>query len=296
MLLVLALLGCRNEPQATTSAPTPSKANGAQTSACGELPCQRFASSVDALRFVLARRPRVLAFGESHALKGAQDVLTTTERFRDDFLPVLREAGATTLVVELIQPPTGCEVERAAVEQVQKPVLERQDSGNQERFIDLGHRARALGIVPLILEPSCADFTPVRQAGPDGVVALLELIALQTRGKLERLAPKTSAPAIIVAYGGAIHNDIAGPGEAKPFSFGGAVSRAVQGEYVAVDLIVPEYVGDNEAWQALPWHRYWPDLAKEGVVLIEAKPSEFTIIVEAGRGRKAGTSTAVAPQ
>lgn len=262
------------------------------TSPCHPLQCRNFTTSEAALVSVLEQRPSVIAFGESHALRGAADVLTATERFGADYLPLLRSRGASTLVVELINPPAGCEQEKAAVAAVQKPVVERQDTGNQDRFVQLGHRARELHMVPLILEPTCRDFVPVRQAGPDGVAALLELIASQTRGKLERLAAQAPTGALVVAYGGGIHNDIAEEGESKPFAFGAELSRATQGKYVAVDLIVPEFVGDTDVWKALPWYQFWPKLRNEGVVLIETKPSEFTLILERGKLRPQPDATA----
>lgn len=254
-------------------------------SLCGSLVCREFPTSLDALRAVLESRPAVVAFGESHALRGAADVLTATERFGDEFLPVLRANGAATLVVELINPPTGCETEKAAVAAVQKPIVERQDTGNQDRFVTLGHRARALSMVPLILEPTCADFVPVRQAGPDGVAALLELIAAQTRGKLERLSAHAKPGEVVLAYGGGIHNDIAAPGETKPFAFGAGLGQTTGGRYIAVDLIVPEFVGDTEVWRSLPWYEYWPRLSQRGVTLIQTKPGEYTLIMERDRRR-----------
>lgn len=287
LCVLVLVVGCRETQRASDSDVAPPEP-AATTSTCHPLQCKHFTTSAEALTSLLELRPAVIAFGESHALRGGADVLTATERFGAEYLPLLRSRGASTLVVELINPPAGCDQERAAVEAVQKPVVERQDTGNQERFVQLGHRAKALRMVPLILEPTCADFVPVRQAGSDGVAALLELIASQTAGKLVRLAARASAGELVVAYGGAIHNDIAAEGEAKPFAFGAELSRATQGKYLAVDLIVPEFVGDSEVWKALPWYQFWPRLGHEGVVLIETKFNEFTLILERGQVRPPG--------
>ena len=296
MLLVASfcLGGCR---ETSNEAPRERAPEPPQppASICGGMECRSFGTSSEAIASLLERRPLVIAFGESHALRGAPDVLTATERFGTDYLPLLSARGASTLVVELINPPSGCEKEKAAVAAVQRPVVERQDDGNQERFVQLGHRARALNVVPLILEPTCTDFVPVRQAGPDGVAALLELIAVQTRDKLERLTARMAPGAFVVAYGGGIHNDIAAEGETKPFAFGAALNRATSGRYLAVDLIVPEFVGDTDVWKALPWYQHWPRLAKQGVVLIETRPNEFTLILERGKLRQAPTSATTAP-
>src|SRR5690606_21086509 len=227
---VFCVAACRETPR-SDDVPVAPPEPPPVASPCAPLICTPFATSEQALSFVLDLRPRVIAFGESHALRGGADVMTATERFGADYLPLLRDRGASTLVVELINPPTGCEQEKAAVVEVQKPVVERQDAGNQERFVALGHRARALRMTPLLLEPACSDFAPVRQAGPDGVAALLELIANQTRAKLERLAAKTTSDELLVAYGGAVHNDIAIEGQSKPFAFGAELSRVTGGRY-----------------------------------------------------------------
>lgn len=239
------------------------------------------------MTFVLASKPRVVAFGESHALHGAENVLTATERFGAVVLPLLRNHGASTLIVELVDPPRGCPQEQAAVAAVQKPVVESQDSDNQTRFVQLGHRARELNMVPLLLEPSCDDFRAVRQAGADGVAALLDLITVQTRQKVERILPRLPEHEMIVAYGGALHNDIAGPDQAKPFAFGADLQRLTSQRYVAIDLIVPEFVGTNETWRSLPWYPYWPSFSQTGVTLVQTKPGEYTLILERDQRREA---------
>lgn len=291
---VFLAAACREAPR-PDAAPVAPPEPPPVVSSCAPLVCTPFATSQQALASVLDLRPRVIAFGESHALRASPDVMTATERFGAEYLPLLRDRGASTLVVELINPPTGCEQEKAAVVAVQKPVVERQDAGNQERFVQLGHRARELRMTPLLLEPTCSDFAPVRQAGADGVAALLELIAGQTRAKLERLVARVAPDELLVAYGGAVHNDIAGEGQNKPFAFGAELSRVTGGKYVAVDLIVPEFVGDTDVWKALPWYPHWPKLATEGVVLIQTNPNEFTLILERGKRRilPEGTPSAV---
>lgn len=290
MILLGSLASCkpRTEPPKPRTESPHTDSTGAE---CGELRCITFATSGDALAFVLASKPRVVAFGESHALHGAQDVLTATERFGAAVLPLLRNHGASTLIVELVDPPRGCPEEKAAVAAVQKPVVQSQDSGNQARFVHLGHRARELNMVPLLLEPSCDDFRAVRQAGADGVAALLDLITVQTRQKVERLLPRLPDHELLVAYGGALHNDIAAPGESKPFAFGADLWRLTSQRYVAFDLIVPEFVGSNETWRSLPWYPYWPNFARTGVTLIETKPGDYTLILERNQRRAAPDMT-----
>lgn len=263
---------------------------------CGDLECRRFDSASEALSSLLVNAPRVVAFGESHALNDAEPVLTATERFGAELLPLLRDRGAAALVVELVNPPQGCEGEKAAVSAVQKPVVERQDPGNQTRFVELGHRAKALGVEPFLLEPSCSDFAGVQRAGQDGIAALLELITSQTRDKLQRFHARLPPEKMIVAYGGAIHNDIASSEESKPFAFGAALTDVTRGRYMAVDLIVPEFVGETEVWRSLAWYPYWTSISSSpsGVVLVRTGTHEFTLFLERGRLRTTPAAPGVA--
>lgn len=252
---------------------------------CDRTTWQHFASVESAFASVLSTKPRVVAIGETHARRDAPDVLTATERFASNLLPIAKGQGANVLVVELLSPPGGCETETKAVAAVQKPVVAQQDDQNQDRFIALGHRARALQMTPLVLEPTCDEFAVVRKAGADGVAAMLELIATHTRAKLERLVGKVAEDELIVAYGGALHNNL---GADAPFAFGEHVKRVTSGRYVALDLIVPEYVADTEAWRKLPWYGCWPELASKGVTLVQSAPGEFTLFMDAALKRSAG--------
>lgn len=260
---------------------------------CGPYRCTRYDTAAEAFDAVLAKRPRVLALGEAHPRRDAPDVLSATERFASELLPVARRGGADALVVELLQPPTGCPTETEAVRSAQKPVVEQQDPGNIDRFVQLGHRARELGMVPLVLEPSCEEFARVRQAGGDGVVAMLELITEHSEEKLVRLLERTQArDSLIVAYGGAMHNDLSKPDQTPPaFSFGPQLLERTAGRYVALDLIVPEYIADTPAWQKLAWYPYYPALRHPGVTLIEVGPHEYTLILRPNQAR-AGNATA----
>ena len=275
-----------SQPTAPPALSAQAPESEAPTPTCGPLVCTRYDTAADAFNAVLAKRPRVLAVGEAHARRGAPDVLSATERFGEELLPLAQRAGAKALIVELLQPPTGCPSDTESVRAAQKPVVEQQDAQNQDRFVELGHRARALDIVPLLLEPTCQEFARVRQAGADGVAAMLELITEHSRAKLSRLLTQTEKRAsLLLAYGGALHNDIASDGEDKPFAFGADLLKQTNGRYIALDLIVPEYVAPTPAWQALPWYQYFQSMHHEGVTLIEHGPHEYTLILRPNQTR-----------
>src|SRR5690606_15632718 len=95
---VFCVAACRETPR-SDDVPVAPPEPPPVASPCAPLICTPFATSEQALSFVLDLRPRVIAFGESHALRGGADVMTATERFGADYLPLLRDRGASTLVV-----------------------------------------------------------------------------------------------------------------------------------------------------------------------------------------------------
>lgn len=258
---------------------------------CGALHCRRYPDASAALVAVLRRSPEILAFGEAHALAGAH-VATATERFERELLPLLAERGATELVVELLAPASGCAPTVESVRKEQQPVVEQQAEGNQDRFVQLGHTSRRLGIVPYILEPTCEEYQSVVDAGPDSIVRMLELIAIKSEQRLTRFWQKNQAlqrpaaleavtgPArLVLAYGGAMHNDIDVPPEKQAFAFGKKLLERTRGRYIALDLIVPEYIKSTEVWRALPWYPHFDATnAPEDVTLFQTDEHSYTLI------------------
>jgi hypothetical protein len=222
--------------------------------ACGAFECLDFASEKDAFAYVLRDRPRVLGVGESHAQRGAPAVRSATRRFGEDLLPLLA-GSATDLVIELLTPDPKCKREQtAAVEERTKPITQPQAATNQNEFVTLGFAAKKLGIAPRALSPSCDEYQSVLDAGEDDVLRFLSLIADVTVRDVSELLTKRSEPAMIVAYGGALHNDVSPREGRESFSYAARLQQRTQGRYVEVDLIVPEFVRDEEPWKGLPWY------------------------------------------
>ena len=220
--------------------------------ACGALDCLAFASPGAAFDYVLQSNPRVLAIGEAHAQDDRPGIPSSTRRFAEQLLPNL--AGKSKhIVIELLL--ANCE--RRTVEAVKKqqaPVTEHQAKSNQNEFVTLGKVAQRWGVEPLGLTPECAEYEAAAGAGDEGVARLLTLIADQTAKEIEALLAKPeTANEILLTYGGALHNDLnPRPGQAA-WSFGPRLAQATQNRYVELDLIVPEFIKDTEAWRNLPW-------------------------------------------
>jgi hypothetical protein len=244
--------------------------------------CAQYASAREALDDVLALQPRALGVGEAHAPKGAT-APSAAKHFTDELLPPL--AGRTSdLLVELMMPPRGCLDAAAEVKRAQQPITQRQAETDQNEYLVMGERARALGVVPDMLRPSCADMDMVRDAGDDVVGASLSLIARLSgaqAGKLLDRDERSDADLgkMVVVYGGLLHNDLTPPPERAGWSYAVGLDAKLHGRFVALDLVVPEYITDDESWRSLPWHKDY-DRAKLGakVTLLRTDPRSFVLL------------------
>ena len=76
-----------------------------------------------------------------------------------------------------------------------------------------------------------------------------------------------------------MHNDLAPKEGREKFSFGPSLDKHIAGSYVELDLIVPEYIKDNDTWRSLPWFSHY-DAGKMGdrVTLFKTGPKSYTLI------------------
>jgi len=237
-----------------------------------------FPTAQAAFAYVLKSQPRVLAIGEAHAQEGTTGVRSSTRRFAEDLLPLL--AGkAKHIVIELLV--ANCKPSTvAAVKKEQAPVTLHQAKGNQNEFLTLGKYAQRLGIEPQALNPDCAQYEAIAASGDESVSRLLELVAAQTASAVEHLLTQPdAADNVILSYGGALHNDLHPRAGQEAWSFGPKLEQASQGQYVELDLIVPEFVKDTEAWRNMPW---FPAFDREHLsneaLLYRPAPGSFALI------------------
>jgi len=233
---------------------------------CGALECRQYDSFVDAFESTLRGHPLAVAVGEAHAQFGTS-VPSSAKHFADEILPRLK-GRASDLLVELMNPPTGCAKTTEVVRQEQTAVTRSQAPTDQGEYVAMGDKARALGIVPDLLRPTCADLDAVKAAGEDAIPASLSMIARLTRAQATKLLARDAAsPAdrekMVVTYGGAIHIDPSPPPERADWSFGPALVAATGGRYVAVDVFVPELIDGSESWKRRPFTAHY-DRAKLG--------------------------------
>jgi hypothetical protein len=248
----------------------------------GGLSCTQFDSPREAMLAALAGDARVVAIGEAHAPKGAT-ATSAAKRFTDDLLPLL--AGrASDLLVELMMPPKGCADAAAEVRQKQAPATSQQAPTNQNEYLTMGDRARALGVVPDMLRPSCADMDGVRDAGDGAIEASLEMIARLSTTQAEKLLDRDAHSdadrgKAVVVYGGMLHNDLDPPPERAKWSYATALDARTGGKLVAIDLVVPEFIVDDATWRGFPWFSHY-DRARLGgkTTLFRVTEKSFVLV------------------
>ena len=279
---VLAASACSEKPRDAIDARAPVAPNDP---ACGELPCETFPSVEAAFARVLADSPRVLAVGESHAWEGDTGK-SPTKRFVETLLPLL-EGRARGLVVELWVADGTCKVhaprEVAAVASAQREITRRQAPRNQSDFLALYEGARRHGLRAKLLVPPCETYASILDAGPRDVDTMLTMVAdVTARDVTAMLAEADDAGAgaqTVVAYGGAMHNDLAPrPGHAR-WSFGPRLAKATAGRYVELDLVIPENVHDTEATRAQPWYSHFHREAQGArAILFHVRPGSYALV------------------
>ncbi len=295
VVLALAAVSCGQKRAAQEGAAATPSASAASSSGpagsasaeakgdpvCGALPCELFDSPEAAFARVLEDKPAVLAVGETHAPADAPKVASTTRRFTELFLPKL-EGRASDLVLELWVANARCNTaqQKREIKQVasqQRDVTQGQSQSNQGEFLALYNTARQKKLRAHLLVPDCGEYARILDAGTGDIDAMLSMIARLTGAKIEELLGAEHA--MIVAYGGAMHNDLSPRKGREAWSFGPRVSDKVGGQYVELDLIVPEFVGETDAWKSQAWYPHWKRGAQGGkTVLYTVRPGSYAMV------------------
>jgi hypothetical protein len=170
-------------------------------------------------------------------------------------------------------------------------VTSQHDEAAPDDYLAMGERARKLGIVPDMLRPTCDDLAAIGDAGDSMVDVSLRTIARLTREQGRRLVLRNEASEAdrgkaVLVYGGALHNDLpppAGPSGLHPeWSYAPALDALVDDRMVALDFIVPEFIGDDPVWTALPWWSSY-DRARMGSRWILFRTGDRSFVLVAPR-------------
>ncbi len=288
---LLSLCACEpteqppNAPESVPSAVPLRQQKQSPGVACGEVGCRLFPSSIEALSTVLASNPRVIGIGEAHSLKGQSAIPATATQFARRLLPKLAPRSSH-LILELMAPNPECRKKNRAVRKAQQPITKSHSLRAQHEYVTLGKVAKKLGIEPELLKPSCQDLNAIANGGEGSMLVMLKTIVRLTREQVT--AHRHSSPSaqpftqksMIIAYGGAMHNDIEPRGGRAEFSFGPALADATDGAYVELDLIVPEFIKSTSTWTALPWYQHYdPEKFGDRAVLFQPSHNSFVLVL-----------------
>ncbi len=251
------------------------------TPRCGALDCRLHESVAAALKPLLETDLQVIAFGEAHAQRGTEGIPSTARRFTSDLLPLF--AGRShDIVLELMLPNPECQEKEAEVVQRQEEVTRPQAESNQNEYVVLAQQAKELGIRPHVLYPTCEQYEAILDAGAGDIDMMLAMTAELTERKVKALLGRNAmqgTPGLVLTYGGLMHNDLEPREGREAWSFGPALNATTRGRYLAVDLIVREYIKDTSVWQALSWFAHFdPKSHADAAVSFAPIPGELTVI------------------
>lgn len=218
-------------------------------------------------------------------MAGSEHVASTARRFASELLPEL-QGKASHLIVELLNPDPRCQEATREVRRVQEPVTAPQSARNSDDYVALGQRARELGIEPFVLYPTCEEFRAIAAAGSSAIDQMLVTIAMVSSRSLRGALAKNHAAgrdALVIGYGGALHNDIAPAAAKAAWSYGPDLVQFTRGGYVELDLIVRELIRDTDVWRALPWYEYFDPARDSGRYLVmRTGPSRYVLFFPSG--------------
>jgi hypothetical protein len=239
-----------------------------------------FASSPEILQKLLAKKPRVIAFGEFHQVEGGSRAPSAVKRFGDEMLVTLAPA-ASDLVLETWVTEGKCgATETQAVAKVEQTIQRPQ--ATEDELVTLLKRSKAAGLQPHILTLSCEEYEEIQpKDGEVDYVKLLGVVTAQLKKGIDAALAKAPKQKAVLVYGGALHNDLMPKKELAAFSFAAAVKKEVQGRYLEVDLYVPEYIASDKKIVAEPWYPRWKQAqaAHPGqTALVERSPMSYIVI------------------
>jgi hypothetical protein len=245
-----------------------------------ELRARSVPSVSAALEELLARGPKVVAFGEIHQTTASLRVPSSLKHFSDELLAVVAPR-ASDLVVETWMTEGKCGKTETTVLAEVKKTTERPKQ-TEDEVVTLLKRAKAAGVKPHILSVSCKDYQAIYQAkGGVDYDALLRMTSDKLEAGIREVLgkPGRDDKRAVVVYGGALHNDLMPAEGLSSYTFGESVSKTVGGKYLEVDLYVPEYVETQKNLRAEPWYRAYKQAARPGqAVLIERRLDSYVIV------------------
>lgn len=239
-----------------------------------------------ALALLDAARPRVVGFGEYHETRGGPRVASSLVRFRDQILPAIAPR-ASDLVVETWVEPKGCSEK---VARVTDEVVERIDRPpeSENQILGLLRSARELGLEGHLLEMSCDDMAAVRSGADVDYEKLLGAITEGLYGAAVTALDGAGDDAMIVVYGGSMHNDVFPYSGLETYSYAERMIQRTGGRFLEIDLFVPELIAGSKLFAGEPWFPVAAREARPDSVLVFHRGPKSALII----ARRASASDA----
>lgn len=244
---------------------------------------EHFPTAVAAFAKVLQIPARVIAVGEYHQTVATAAIRSSLSRFADEMLPVLARS-ATDLVVETWVASGTCGAQASKVEHDVATTTERPPETENE-IVTLLRHAKATGMEPHILTLSCKDYRRVTDRhGETDFAKMLKLTRARLQAEVLRwlnaapVRPERDRRTVAI-YGGALHNDLYPTTADRPYAFGPDLFASANGEYLEVDLLVPEYISEDRRLADAPWFRLFEQSSgARDALLIRRRERSFVII------------------
>lgn len=212
-------------------------------------PHESFADLAAAIAATVPADARVVGFGELHARVDRARVPSALSRFTAA-LPAFGDKISDLVVETWIVDPKCGQKAVAATAKVEKDVKRPAETKNEITL--LADAARAAKIQPHAMTLSCKDYESV--GDPVAMLGLTtkELQRIATSAVRHRDKQPQRRPWVAL-YGGALHNDrFPGAGVAE-WSYAETADLVTNGNYIEIDLIVPEFAEADKVSREQPW-------------------------------------------
>lgn len=278
---VFLACGCKHEPQAGQAGQLDA---GAAPAGAAEPPFQRFATTAEALQHILAKKPRIVGFGEFHQTTDSTPARSAMERFVDELDVVMKDAS--DLVVETWVEEGKCGKQEEVVSQDVRQVTQR-PAVVENHLLRLLGGAKERGVAPHVMVLRCDDYAEVLvdagQVDYEKMLGLIKRKLAETTSRVFRQRQGQDQSKAILIYSGSLHND-RHPHEGLAYmSFAADVAALVGDGYVEVDLYVPEYIQGNPLLIHEPWYPVFErHAAPDRVLVFEPSPGSYVVILPKG--------------
>lgn len=285
---------------AVFSAPAKGSANATPIPVVEEPTVEHFPTAAAALEEVLRIPARVIAIGEYHQTKSTATIRSSVSRFADEMLPVLSRC-ATDFVVETWISTGSCGESETKVTHDVEVATERPPETENE-IVTLLKRAKGAGLAPHILTMSCKDYRYVTdRSGETDFAKMLKLTCNRIQDEvlhwLNAPPSQVGRGRTVAVYGGALHNDLYPSRKDKAYAFGRSLFAKANGEYLEIDLFVPEYIADDRRLAAEAWFGLVREASKAGDALLVRRSARSFVILfpPSDLSEKSGNQSVTSP-